>query len=69
MKKQKHVKKKNLNMTQKKKNLNMTQKKKNLSQKKKEYGKNFQPQMTENQSINKEKMNLNKKLMLGKTTW
>ena len=31
---------------------------------KKQYGKNFQLQMTENQQMNKEKMIFNKKLML-----
>ena len=48
---------------------NMTQEKKNQQKKKTEYGKNFQLQMTENQSMKKENMNLNKKLMLGKLIW
>ena len=51
----------------------MTQKKKNMSQKKKnkrkKYGKNFWYQMTENLQTKKEKMNLNKKLMVGKLIW
>ncbi len=40
-----------------------------MSLKKNRYGKNFQPLMTENQQMKKEKMNLNKKLLLGKTIW
>ena len=41
------------------------------NQKKKEIGfwKNFQLQMTENQQMKKQKMHLNKKLMLGKMIW
>ena len=51
-----------------------------LKQKEKEYwknskmkeigfGKNFQLQMTKNQQMKKEKMILDKKLILGKLTW
>ena len=42
---------------------NMTQEKKNQQKKKTEYGKNFQLQMTENQQMKKENVNLNKKFI------
>ncbi len=68
MKNQKHVNKKKTqyfgNLTQELKNMFQNKKKK-----RKEYGKNFQLQMTENQQTKKEKMNLNKKLMVGKMIW